>query len=97
MKISEEMNHQECVTRMADKSLRFNGFKLFWQLSSDSLPTPRLAEPFLSSGRIFLLIKNLLSSNARPSVVCFAAIAWKEMFHSRSLARAVSLDPQFLL
>jgi hypothetical protein len=32
-------------------------------------------EPFPSSGRLFLLIKNLLPSNRRRSVVCFAAVA----------------------
>jgi hypothetical protein len=32
-------------------------------------------EQFPSSGRLFLFIKNLLLSNGRRSVVCFAAVA----------------------
>jgi hypothetical protein len=32
-------------------------------------------EPFPGSGRLFLLINNLLPSNGRRSVICFAAIA----------------------
>jgi hypothetical protein len=31
-------------------------------------------EPFLSTGRLFLLIKNLLPNNERRSFVCFAAV-----------------------
>jgi hypothetical protein len=34
-----------------------------------------LTEPFPISGRLFLLIKNLLPSNNHHSVVCFAAVA----------------------
>jgi hypothetical protein len=38
------------------------------------------------------LIINLLPSNGRCSVFCFAAVAWKRiLFQSRSLATAVSL------
>jgi hypothetical protein len=44
-----------------------------------------------------LLIKKLLPSNGHCSVVCFVAVAWKQMFQSRSLATAVSLAPEFLL
>jgi hypothetical protein len=48
--------------------------------------------------RLFLLIKNLLPSNGRHPVVCFAAVAYERMlFQSRSLAKAVSLAPQLLL
>jgi hypothetical protein len=32
-------------------------------------------EPFPSSGRLFLLINDLLPSNGRPSIVCFVAVA----------------------
>jgi hypothetical protein len=34
-----------------------------------------LTEPFPSSGRLFILIKNLLLNNGRRSVVCFAAVS----------------------
>jgi hypothetical protein len=50
-------------------------------------------EPFSSSGRQLLLIKNLLPSNERHSVVCFVGM----LFQSRLIATAVSLAPQFLL
>jgi hypothetical protein len=54
-------------------------------------------EPFTRSGRLFLL-KNLVPSNGRRSVVCFAAVAQKRvLLQSRSLVMAVSLAPQFLL
>jgi hypothetical protein len=54
-------------------------------------------EPFHSSCRLFLLIKNLLPGNGRSSVVGFVAVAYKRMlFQSRSLATALSLAPQFL-
>jgi hypothetical protein len=55
-------------------------------------------EPLPSTGRLFLLIKNVLPSNGRLSVVCFAAVAYKLMLlQIRLLVTAVSLIPQFLL
>jgi hypothetical protein len=54
-------------------------------------------QPFPSSG-LFLLIKNMLPSNVRRTVVCIVVVAYKRMsFSSRSLATAVSLAAQFLL
>jgi hypothetical protein len=55
-----------------------------------------ISQPFPSSGRVFLLIKNLLPNNGRCSVVCFVVFAWKENLQSRSLATTVSLVSQFL-
>jgi hypothetical protein len=55
------------------------------------------SETFPSSSLLFLLITNLLPSNGRRSVVCFAPVVKKRMlFQSRSLATAVPLAPQFL-
>jgi hypothetical protein len=39
------------------------------------LPRKVFTEPFPSSGLLFFLIKNLLPSNGRRSVVCFSAVA----------------------
>jgi hypothetical protein len=62
------------------------------------LPQERVYRTILYSGRLFSLIKNLLPSSSRRSVVCFAAVAEKRMlFQSHSLTTAVSLAPQFLL
>jgi hypothetical protein len=51
-----------------------------------------------SNACLYLFVQNLLPSNGRFSVVCFAAVAYKRiLFQGRSLATAPSLAPQFLL
>jgi hypothetical protein len=57
-----------------------------------------LKSRFSATTLVYLLVKNLLTSNGRCSVACFAAIAYKRtLFQRRSLATAVSLAPKLLL
>jgi hypothetical protein len=70
-----------------------------WALNVGSLITPRHG-PTENTALLLLVscMLQVLSSNGRCSVVCFAAFASKRMlFQSHSLATAVSLAPQFLL
>jgi hypothetical protein len=54
-------------------------------------------DPFPISGSLFLLIKNLLPSNGRRSVLSRSRWLEKNFFQSCSLAAAVALAPHFLL
>jgi hypothetical protein len=53
---------------------------------------------YSATALVYLIIKNLLHSNGRYSIVRFTAVAQKRiLFRSHSLAAAASLVTQFLL